>query len=311
MPKELIFFLCACCILFLTVINLSVGFVVSGRGGEWGTLSCAYYEDDYDIHKNGLSDKEKKYKHEWKINECKRKKGFHDMEYTAFIFDIVIGFVCGLLGLLHLFDVKIAVSKIGIIGLICGIIGFILTFVYVVFNGIVFTNYNIDYFVDMENGVNNELYKRDSDGAYAEWDEGKSKYKCIYFDFDEPLNKFELYAKFSDLIQKQYNYDKDYYFESSKEVEGCQKDQVCDSDGYINNGGTKYTYTDNGSKDCNKLYIEKEYVEDVLNKDYFDRFLTTLILSLIVCIGNIGLAIFGFLLFKSPADSTKVIAVEN
>ncbi|MBQ3642765.1 oligosaccharide flippase family protein, partial [bacterium] len=31
-------------------------------------------------------------------------------------------------------------------------------------------------------------------------------------------------------------------------------------------------------------------------------FLTALILSLIVCLANIGLALFGFLLFRNPSD---------
>ena len=64
----------------------------------------------------------------------------HDMEYTSFIFDIVIGFVCGLIGLLQLFDHKKEfISNTGLIGLICGVVGFVLTFVYVIFNGLVYT----------------------------------------------------------------------------------------------------------------------------------------------------------------------------
>ena len=38
------------------------------------------------------------------------------------------------------------------------------------------------------------------------------------------------------------------------------------------------------------------------NKDLSDRFLTALILSLIVGLANIGLAWFGFLLFRTPGD---------
>ena len=44
------------------------------------------------------------------------------------------------------------------------------------------------------------------------------------------------------------------------------------------------------------------FVSDVDNKDVSDRFLTALILSLFVCLANIGLALFGFLLFRSPGD---------
>ena len=63
--------------------------------------------DEYDKEKDkGTSGDELKYGKEWDLNSCKRRKGMHDMEYTAFIFDIVIGFVCGLLGLLHYFGLK-------------------------------------------------------------------------------------------------------------------------------------------------------------------------------------------------------------
>ena len=51
---------------------------------------------------------------------------------------------------------------------------------------------------------------------------------------------------------------------------------------------------------CNYIYSKPELSID--NKDKFDRFLTALILSLIVCLANIGLALFGFLLFRTPSD---------
>ena len=113
-----------------------------------------------------------------------------------FIFDIVIGFICGLLGLLHILEVKKEfVSNTGLIGLFCGIIGFALTLVYVIFNGLVFTN---NY---------TEVRKRDENGAFAELDAANNKFKCLYY--DDSGDKLSVYAKFSDLNKKQYNYNKD------------------------------------------------------------------------------------------------------
>ena len=43
-------------------------------------------------------------------------------------------------------------------------------------------------------------------------------------------------------------------------------------------------------------------IPGIENKDLSDRFLTALILSLIICLANIGLALFGFLLFRTPGD---------
>jgi hypothetical protein len=250
-------------------------------GYSWGTLNCADYKDQYDRAKDTakennieIPDDQKKYYYKWRIDRCERRKGMHDMEYTAFIFDIVIGFICGLIGLLHLFDLKKDfVVNTGIIGLICGAVGFVLTFVYVIFNGMVYTTYG------------NGDYKRDGDGVFAEKTE-TNKYKCLYF--DKLYNTHALQATYADLGKKQYNYKKDFL----KGVDGacvtgfnsdCENQQIIDV-----------------ISSCDKLYISAE--TGIENKDISDRFLTALILSLIVCLANIGLALFGFLLFRTPSD---------
>ena len=120
MSKGLIFFCFACAILLFTIINISVGPIISGKVGNdsmpdpdggssyinlaWGTANCQYFSDLYDKAKKTIDGDVLKYSYEWGKNECYRKKGMHDMEYTSFIFNAVIGFVCGLLGLLHLFE---------------------------------------------------------------------------------------------------------------------------------------------------------------------------------------------------------------
>ena len=113
MGKGLLFFCCSCCILILTIVNLSVGPIVSKTiGKSWGTFYCEKFKDDKDIAEdsakaagNEFTDADDK-NYQSQIDFCIRAKGMYDMEYTAFIFDIVIGFVCGLIGLLHLFDLK-------------------------------------------------------------------------------------------------------------------------------------------------------------------------------------------------------------
>ena len=300
MGKGLLFFCCACCILVFTIINLSIGPIINGAvGGSWGTLNCARQRDIYDDAKDAydeakreMPDALEKYTYKWNINECVRKKGMHDMEYTAFIFDIVIGFVCSLIGLLHLFDLKKDfVSNTGLIGLGCGAVGFVLTFVYVIFNGIVYTNYY----------DNDGIYKTDGDGAFAE-KVGSGKYECTYF--DEAGNTHALIAKYSDLIKKQYNYDKDLmdsYREDPSKGTACRSDPThCDDDGFIP-GPIQYIDNSGNRHDCEYLYTGYA-TTGITNKDKSDRFLTALILSLFVCLANIGLALFGFLLFRSPSD---------
>lgn len=289
MNKGLFFFCCACCILLLTIINLSIAPIVSGKtnGVYWGVLNCAKSKDDYkDAKDSGISGDDLKYGEKWNLDECDRMKGMHDMEYTAFIFDIVIGFVCGLLGLLHYFELKKDFVEItGLIGLICGGVGFILTFVYVILNGLVYTNY-----YDLN------IYKTNGDGAYAEWK--GDKYECLYF---KKGNPHAYIAKYSDLIKKQYNYNKDLKksFREDPSVSGCTiaNPGSCDDDGYIS-GPQSYLDNSGQSKDCKYLYVN-QVPNDNANKDISDRFLTALILSLFVCLANIGLAIFGFLMAKT------------
>ena len=309
MNKVFVFFCCSCVILLFSIINLCIGPIINRRvyytnisipgastsGSSWGILNCAYLSDQYDKDKKDgpIDDKDKKYKYEWKINECQRKKGMHDMEYTTFIFDVVIGFVCGLLGLLHYFELKPDfISKTGLIGLICGAIGFIFSFVYVILNGIVFTNY-----YDSE-----YIIKRDGDGAFAE-KTGTGKYKCLYF--DEKGNRYSLIAKYSDLINKQYTYKKDRY----KSIDASCIDSTSTYISYCQ-------YSDDGiingpTANCEYLYAPE--INDNKYKDTGDRFLTTLLLSLFVCFASIGLAIFGFLLFKNPgvASTATEVNVQN
>ena len=290
MAKGLIFFCCACCILLLTIINLSIGPIINRKITNYGTRSCAYQKDLYDKAKEGtLTDAQKKYTYEWVINQCERRKAMGNMEYTSFIFDIAIGFVCGLLGLLHLFDLKKDfVSTTGLIGLGCGVVGFVLSFVYVILNGLVYTNY-----------YDSGIYKRDGNGAFAEL-EG-NKYKCFYFD-DDVLNTYSYFAKFSDLNKKQYNYNKGFEEDLSK-IDGlCRMSpNVCiGTQNYLEGFAP---IKDSKNNDCKFLYIDDSSIQEgIENKDIADRFLTALILSLFVCLANIGLALFGFLLFRAPSD---------
>lgn len=311
MGKGTLFFCCASCILLLTIINLSIGPIVSGTlknfvGLDFGTSNCKKAKDDWDNAKDqpDANDDLIKYRYEYLYDACQREKGMHDMEYTAFIFDVVIGFICGLLGLLHIFEVKKDfVSNTGLIGLICGAIGFVLTFVYVIFNGLVYTTI---YAMKNINGNLGYIYKRDGDYAIAEKD--GDNYKCLYF--DNKYNLLSIFAKFSDLGKKQYNYDKDIIKDyTTYQIRNCIEDNSVN--GYIVdkcNGKEKLisgtdisnTYKTNN---CEMIFIQRSLLESgIENKDLSDRFLTTLILSLFVCLASIGLALFGFLLFRIPGD---------
>ena len=288
MSKGLIFFCCACCILLLTIINLSIGPIISGKVGyDWGNENCALAKDNYDDAKknNNCDDDCLKYGTKWELNECQRKKGMHDMEYTSFIFDIFIGFVCGILGLLHLFDIKKDfVSTTGLIGLGCGVVGFVLTFVYVIFNGLIYTNYDT------------RTLKRDGDGVYAERDGNTNDFKCLYYE----KNPHKAHATYSDYGKKQYNYDKDKYFAYLEALQSSTLSTACFDISNENLCLTQDKIPSSVASNCKVVYATP--TNGISRKDISDRFLTTLILSLFVCLANVGLALFGFLLFKTPGD---------
>ena len=179
-----------------------------------------------------------------------------------------------------------------------------------IFNGIVYTT----VYVDDDIG-SNEIYKRNGDYAIAEKD--GNGFKCLYFDHKD--NGRAKYAKISDLGKKQYNYDKDGIKDLENVVDNCKdydgsgspppKNKIADACARketltIAELISEYSSPTNRFDDCPMIYMWENVVDDqgIENKDLSDRFLTALILSLIVCLANIGLALFGFLLFRTPGD---------
>ena len=143
----------------------------------------------------------------------------------------------------------------------------------------------------------------DSDGAFAELK--GDKYECFYFDNEK--NTHSIIAKYSDLNKKQYNYNKD-FLESLAKVSDCLASPVLcgNNEYYPDTLGNTFK-----ANDCKYLYVDIDniYTGSILekiygftNKDKADRFLTVLILSIFVFLANIGLAIYGFLLFRKPED---------
>ena len=293
MYKGKVFFGCALSILIFTTINLGIAPNISGKFREWGTLNCG---KTYNLYKkakdSGITGDELKYGFDWLNTECIRRNVMHNMEYDTITFNMALGLLCGILALLHLFDVKKEyVSKTGIIGLICGIIVFIQTLVYVIYNGLIYTN---SYPIQASDGYE-PVYKTDVDGAFAELD--GDRYKCFYF--DKQFNVHALYAKYDDLILSRYNYNvhlEEKY--ENDEVKNCiLSPRYCQNDGYIDKSLVNYN--------CKYLYINRDgenWAQELKNRDISQRIVTTLILSIFVCISDLILAIFGFLLFSKPND---------
>ena len=289
------FFFVSCIILVLATINMGVGPIMNKKlGTSWGNANCEKMANDYEDEKksNPSMDELTKEEREYNINQCKNKKTMYNMEYTSFVFNIVIGFIGVLIGLYGLQNEVI--PKSGTIGMACGFVGLALTIVYVIFNIIVYTSY-----------YDTQYYKVDSDGAFAER-EG-TRYKCYYFKEKEDYRS--LFAKYSDLIKSQYNYNKELSdsFKNEREKRyGCTVNDgsiaLCALDEYLDIPAT-YTNGNNEVVPCSKLYYHDSYNEfdDFSNYDKSARILTTLIFSILIILCYLGFIFSGFILNKESA----------
>ena len=212
--KKTLFLIFSGAILIFTIISICCAPIINGEiinASSWKTKNCKLLEDAYKLDKN---DDNKKVK-----NLCNRQKAMYGLEYSSLIIDTIFGFICTILGLLHYFDVAKPFEKIsGIIGLATGIIGFILTIIYICYSGSIFTNDNTEGFdnsfkftiTDFSgNSYNGPILKLNKEGAFAEWDKSKSQYKCMFYKQNKPNS---IFATYSDLGKKQYNYVKKIYF---------------------------------------------------------------------------------------------------
>ena len=304
MNSKLFFLLIACASVSFTIIVICNGPVIQSFAGISGIENCQEKHDNYDNIKSGLSKEEKKpYLRE--IHRCERYKAMYGLEYASLIMDIFFGFVCALLGLLNYFGAAKSFEKIiGLIGLISGVICFIMTLIYICYNGYIFTN------------DTDETIKIDKDGLFAELNDN-NYYDCKYFDKDD-LNA--IYAKFNELGKKQYNYNKDIYFENQKDevsectiskydffndvIEFCSSStQATQKNAISSRYDIPKKYDSNNSDVCKKLYFDIKSNSIISKRYYYDRWVTSIIFGVFVIACNIGLALFGFLIFKDGGSS--------
>jgi len=301
--KKTLFLVFSGAILIFTIISICCAPIINGDiigASGWKTKNCKYYEDVYKLDKTDANKKAK--------NLCNRQKAMYGLEYSSLIIDVVLGFICTILGLLHFFDVAKPFEKIsGIIGLSTGIIGFILTLVYICYSGYIFTNdttkgfddsYEYYTFTNPDGSTRSgsgPLIKLDKEGAFAEWDDSKGQYKCLFYKSNKPNS---ILITYSDLGKKQYNYEKKRHYDIDSKYNTCiGVYSLCDgSNEYIPN-----TSASNPQKKCPYLYLSSS-PSGVENKYVFDRWVSTIIFSCFIAACCIGLAIFGFLLFKSDGS---------
>ena len=297
--KKTLFLVFSGAFLIFSIISICCAPIINGDiigASTWKTKNCKLLEDEYKLDKTDAKKKAK--------NLCNRQKAMYGLEYSSLIIDVILGFICSNLGLLHYFDVAKPFEKIsGIIGLATGVVGFVLTLVYICYSGYIFTNNITEGFDDSfknlpyGGGVSSvlPLLKLDKEGAFAELDDSKGQYRCIFYKQNNPDS---IFATYSDLGKKQYNYEKKRFYEVYSKYTICTGSyDLCEGlNEYIPNEDLTHT-----GSNCKFLYLE-DSPEGVENKYVFDRWVSTIIFSCFIVACCIGLAIFGFLLFKSDGS---------
>ena len=284
--KKTLFLVFSGVIVIFTIISICCAPIINGdiiNASSWKSENCQLKEDTYKLNKNDANKREK--------NLCNRQKAMYGLEYSSLILDIILGFICTVLGLLHFFDAVKAFDKVtGIIGLASGIVGFIMTLVYICYSGYIFTNDSTEGFDD---NYDFKL-KLDKDGAFAKWDSSQSKYKCLFYENGkiDPV-------KYNDLGKRQYNYEKKRYYNVDSKYTDC----VIDNTDAFNdcNAGEYFSASGIDTNKCPYLYL-RTTADTFKNKYVFDRWVTTIIFSCFIAVCCIGLAVFGFLLFKSDSS---------
>ena len=305
MNKQLFFLITACSLFVLSIIAINVAPIISKSGiypyfDNWANGNCQKLEDDYKYNKDNHAfdspapkGKEKRVKKE--IDECKRHKVMFGLEYSAFVIDVSLGFICSFLSLFHFLEPGKPIEKVsGFIGIFVGIITAVITIIYLVFNGLIFSNEPIR---DIE-----ILYPNKASLKY-----NGNKYVYNY-DYDKKEDDYDIpFIKYKDLGKKQYNYDSEIFkateYYDKSEYKGCQESDILVF--YTGQDGNKKKYTVDTPNDHNCDYIWEEDFDNKENnnKYLYDRWMTCIILGALIAVCGIGLIIFGFLLSKSEGDS--------
>jgi hypothetical protein len=353
--KNLIFLCIATCIFIFSVIVLNFAPIINGLVGKgkydlngdiidpsnpllgFSDNPCSSFIDKYNNIKDGfenypgsLSTQEEKdnYLDQLKDgkSDCLRKKAMAGLEYSAFNIDVIFGFISAILGLLLYSGNNIA-KIAGLIGLASGVIGFVLTFVYIIYSGIVFNNDVVYKDYKSGNPYSGSKLATTSDGAVLKFKD--NKYVCIFYDKDK---KDKLYRKYSNYGNKYLNYyhlnqkdkDDEYYkhtqclVTSSSIVNSADPTillidwNFCKLADESNTQGTKKKIRDennNEKGECDKLYIYEPSTTNTKNNLY-DSWVITIVFGCFIFVLDIGLAIFGFLIFKDSNGSSGAVTIK-
>ena len=308
MNELFIFFCLSCSVLVFGLIFIGTAPIINGLvGKDWNIQNCQKFKDIQDFYKNSDMNEALKELYLDYIKRgktiCEDKKAMYGLEYSSIIINLILGFVCGFLALLHNLDIgKTFIKYTGLIGCCSNLVGFVLILIYICYSSFLFSNESPDMeYLDNndEPGYYKGTPKLYSDGSYAKWDESKSRYICYNYDIN---NVLKFYAKYNVLGKKQYNYNKDILDQNSKinkcilSITGKSPIDICEQ-GDIYTDFSRPVYNDgNSNKKCETLHVNYNSFD---NEYLFNRWITTIIFASLIAVCNLGLIFFGIRIFFS------------
>jgi hypothetical protein len=284
MNNKLFFLILSSAMIAFTIISLLTVPIMNGNICYSGIGNCQQLVDTYDEKKDSYDDNKKK-REKLKINECKRENAMHNLEYTSLIFDAIAGSLCCIFGILHYCTDQNFAKITGIIGLASGGIGFIFTIVYLGYSTYVFNNHHSGLTLLYDNG------------AKYKWD--GSKYATPWTSEDLDIDEKANYVKYRHVGKKQYNYNSELYkiyLENGQhESQNCNTGSGDPPNTQIS--GCDYIWPNN--------YLSSQ-TTNYVHKYLYDTWLTSIIFIIFTLLSEIGVAVFGLLLFLNKGESNHV-----
>lgn len=291
MNANLFFLIFAFCLFSISVITITIAPIVSKAHTSffdgWGTTNCQILEDDLDFKKSVGEFEE--YRNvltieERIVDECRYHNTMYSLEYSAMIIDVSLGFIVAFLALINYIEPGNNFKPItGILGLATGVICLVITGVYLGYSSYIFDNQTV-----------RTIQKLYSNKAAFKWN--GQKYIPDYDETEALSDNDEKYIKVKDLGKKQYNYDSEIYQASKdtrSEYSGCQS------------GGTPNEVMNYNGKTCEYVWQGAQN-DSVENKFLYDRWLTTIIFSALICVLGIGLGLFWIFSVQSRTGTNRV-----
>ena len=283
MNANLFFLISAFCLLSVSVITITIAPIISKAHSNffegWGTQNCKRLEDDLDFKKeigdfdeypNVLTIEDRK------VDDCKYQNAMYNLEYASMIIDVSLGCIVTLLALINYIEPRNNFKMgTGLLGLAIGVICLVITGVYLGYSAYIFDNQTV-----------RNIEKLYSNKASYKWNG-----QIYIHDYDEKealSDNDEKYIKVKDLGKKQYNYDSDIY-EASRDPKS--EYSMCQS-----RGTPTGNMTFNGNT-CEYVWMDVEN-NSVENKFLYDRWISSIVFSALICVLGICLALFGFLVFN-------------